>query len=148
MPNTLDVLRGEKMVALALIAAIIVKLAWICTTLGTADVAFFRDYALKIEERGLPEMYRTVTYFNHTPLVAAWSVLCEQLSAGDPRWFARIFRLPGLFADAAVVFGLLRFRRVTGTPPTWALVLFAANPLSAMVTGFHGNVDPLLAAAL
>ena len=133
---------------LALIAATVVKLTWLCTTLGTADLAFFRDYALKIEERGLPETYRTVTYFNHTPLVAGWSLLCERLSSGDPRWFSRIFRLPGLFADAAVVFGLLRLRRVTGAPPVWALMLFAASPVSAMVTGFHGNVDPLLAAAL
>src|SRR5207244_8376913 len=28
--------------------------------------------------------------------------------------------------------------------PTWALALFALSPVSLMVSGFHGNTDPVM----
>jgi uncharacterized membrane protein len=62
--------------------------------------------------------------------------------------FAFALRLLGIVADIAVVAGLLRLRDRLRGPPWWALALFAASPVSLMVSGFHGNVDPILTALL
>src|SRR5207302_6543444 len=35
-----------------------------------------------------------------------------------------------------------------GTPPIWALILFALSPVAFMVSGFHGNVDPIMVCVL
>src|SRR5207302_6084340 len=35
-----------------------------------------------------------------------------------------------------------------GTPPVWALILFALSPVAFMVSGFHGNVDPIMVCVL
>jgi uncharacterized membrane protein len=51
-------------------------------------------------------------------------------------------------ADFLVVLILLRISK-TGIPiPTWALSLFAISPVSLMVTGFHGNTDPVMISLL
>ena len=47
--NQPDTTRGTRMVLLALARATVVKLAWLWTTLGSNDIAFFRSYALKVE---------------------------------------------------------------------------------------------------
>ena len=42
---------------------------------------------------------------------------------------------------------LLRWRSKLGNaPPWWTLILFAASPVSLMISGFHGNVDPVMVA--
>jgi len=43
---------------------------------------------------------------------------------------------------------LLRLDRPRETPPRWALLVFAASPVSLLVSGFHGNVDSVMAMAL
>jgi len=40
---------------------------------------------------------------------------------------------------------LLRLREKIAGPPFWAIGLFALSPVAFMVSGFHGNVDPVLA---
>jgi hypothetical protein len=47
-----------------------------------------------------------------------------------------------------VVLGLLHVRRVTGTPPWWALWFFAISPVSIIVSGFHASPDPAMVAFL
>jgi len=65
-----------------------------------------------------------------------------------------LLRLPGIAADFLVVLVLLQFRKIdppsqsSGVTsiriPTWALALFALSPVSLMVSGFHGNTDPVM----
>ena len=54
-------------------------------------------------------------------------------------------RLPGIIADFLAVFVLVRLRSKIGGPPWWAITLYALSPVAFMVSGFHGNVDSLLA---
>jgi uncharacterized membrane protein len=60
--------------------------------------------------------------------------------------FPFLLRLPGIVADFVVIILLLRIKR--NDPrlrlPTWALVIFALSPLSIMVSGYHGNTDPVM----
>src|SRR5437764_248001 len=47
-------------------------------------------------------------------------------------------------ADFLVVLILLQTSKREIRIPTWALALFAVSPVSLMVSGFHGNTDPVM----
>jgi uncharacterized membrane protein len=55
-----------------------------------------------------------------------------------------VLRLVCTVADIGLVLGLLHVRKLTGKPPWWTLALFACSPVSIMVSGFHGNIDPIM----
>ena len=54
--------------------------------------------------------------------------------------------MPGIVADFVVILVLLRIKAEDPRLrlPTWALVIFALSPLSIMVSGYHGNTDPVM----
>jgi hypothetical protein len=82
--------------------------------------------------------------FNHTPLTALLLRGLHAASKGDFAAFASAFRIITALADLGSVAALLFVQRRTGRPAWWVLALFAASPVSIMVSGFHGNVDPLM----
>jgi Gpi18-like mannosyltransferase len=137
-------------IAVALLAAI-TKILIASTTLGTNDVVAFYEFAKAIETHGLAWTYDQSILFNHPPLVGYWlrgliwlahQPALEHLGISFPL----LLRLPGIAADFFVVLLLLFLVREYPQlrPPTWAFLLFAASPVSLMITGFHGNTDPIL----
>src|SRR5437773_138401 len=56
----------------------------------------------------------------------------------------RDLRATCIIADFLVVAVLLRMSKIDIRIPTWALALFALSPVSLMVSGFHGNTDPVM----
>ena len=61
--------------------------------------------------------------------------------------FPFLLRLPGIIADFVVVWLFLRLKNKEPQLrlPLWALLVFALSPVSIMVSGFHGNTDPVMA---
>ncbi|HSP44636.1 MAG TPA: glycosyltransferase 87 family protein [Chthoniobacterales bacterium] len=142
--------RSRLVIAVGVLAAGI-KIVIALTTLGTNDVIGFYQFAKAIETHGLVWIYDHSILFNHPPLVGyslrglIWlSHLpsLEQLGISFPF----LLRLPGIVADFGVVLVLLFLGREYPQlrPPTWAHILFAASPVSLMISGFHGNTDPIL----
>jgi len=140
--------RSLFIVVLALLATT-VKLAIAYNTIGTNDAVFFYGFAKVLNKHGLEWTYAHSRYFNHPPLTAYFLrgvfVLTEQ------RWcqdlgihFPFLLRLPGIMADFLVVLILLQTSKREIRIPTWALALFAVSPVSLMVSGFHGNTDPVM----
>jgi Glycosyltransferase family 87 len=144
-------------VATALVA-LFLKLAIAYNTFGTNDVASFYMFALSLNDHGLEWTYRNGVVFlsnspvfNHPPLVAYYLQLIESLShlkafRASGLTFPFLLRLPGIIADFVVVLVLMRLS-ATSTRfriPSWALALFAISPVSLMVSGFHGNTDPVM----
>ena len=124
------------------------KMYCAATTLGAVDVGIFYSFARSIYEGGLIELYKGTQYFNHTPLVGWFLEAIYALSGakgGDAQVFAFLLRLPAILADMASVLTLLWLREKTGRPAWWALALFAASPVAFMVSGYHGNVDSVMA---
>ena len=141
-------LRPAFIIALALVATTL-KLAIAYNTIGTNDAVFFYGFAKVLNEHGLEWTYAHSRYFNHPPLTAYYLrgifLLTEQ------RWcqdlgihFPFLLRLPGIVADFLVVLVLLGISKSHFKIPTWALALFALSPVSLMVSGFHGNTDPVM----
>jgi uncharacterized membrane protein len=133
------------------LVALVAKVAIAYNTLGTNDAVFFYGFGYGINKYGLEWTYRHSIYFNHPPLTAYYLRAIYALS--QQHWFRDqgihfpfLLRLPGIFADFFVVLILIRMSKLNlGVRlPTWALALFALSPVSLMVSGFHGNTDPVM----
>ena len=87
--------------------------------------------------------------FNHPPLVSyflrgIYSLGAVRALQENGLTFPFLLRLPGIIADFVVVLLMLRLRKRWALP-TWSLLLLALSPVSIMVSGFHGNTDPMVA---
>lgn len=129
-------------VSAALLAALFkIYCAW--TTFGTTDVYLLYIYAKSIIDHGLEATYRSTTLFNHTPLTASYITTACAISEAWKIPFPFLIKLPCIIADFLVVLVLLAARK-DGIPNAGWLAFFALSPVSFMVTGYHGNVDPVL----
>jgi len=134
-------------IAAAAVAALL-KLYCAWTTFGTTDVKLFLIFGQYISDHGLEATYRDWSIFNHTPLVAnfitsALALAELPVAKNCGVTFPFLLRLPGIFSDFLVVLILLRVMGEDKYRGAW-LVLFALSPVSFMVSGYHGNVDPVL----
>ncbi len=130
-------------ILLAALVALAAKLYCAATTVGTNDADSFYNFGRFIWEHGLLAQYRATPEFNHTPVVGWFCAGIYGLGHGFA--FNWLLRLPGILADFLAVAVLLRWPEAPGRPPWWALALFALSPVNFMVSGFHGNVDGVLA---
>jgi len=137
-------------IGLALLA-LALKLAIAYSTIGTNDTLSFYGFAKELSQHRLEWTYQHSYYFNHPPLIAYYLQFIGYLSHQEifhscGVTFPFLLRLPGIVADFIVVLVLLRLsgRSPEFRVPTWALALFAISPVSLMVSGFHGNTDPVM----
>ena len=135
-------------ILLALAFATALKLAWAGNSAGSIDALSFYKFAQALHQWGLSAVYQASPVFNHTPLTSLFISGLNWAAGGNFAVFTFLLRSACAVADIALVLGLLRMRVETGRPPWWALALFAASPVSIMVSGFHGNVDPIMTALL
>ena len=141
-------MRPHRIVLLAALIALAVKLYCAAMTVGTNDTIFFYGFGKMINLHGLAWTYDHVPIFNHTPLVGAYAALLQRIEPGSQMKMELLpffLRLPGIIADFLSVLILIRLRTKIGSPPWWAIGLFALSPVAFMVSGFHGNVDSVLA---
>ena len=146
----------KAIVIFAGILAAALKLYCAATTFGSCDVTIHARFGQIIDAMGIDYMYRLDRHFNHPPATGQFFALLYHLSAyftppaphSVPRSFPFLLRLPSIMADFFALLILLRIRIKTGLPPMWALVLFALSPVAFMVSGFHGNVDPIMVCVL
>src|SRR3989442_783794 len=130
-------------------------LAWM--TLGTNDVVTFELMLDKLNARGAVALYNEGTLstvngrvqgifqMNHPPfaltLLRLWGAL--RSFTGLPLGFW--LRLSCAMADLLVLW-LLYQRGMGAGDDWWALLILALSPVAIMVSGFHGNTDPLMIA--
>ncbi|HEV7402991.1 MAG TPA: glycosyltransferase 87 family protein [Chthoniobacteraceae bacterium] len=143
-PPSLRQNAGLLLVLLAALLATAVKVAWALHSAGSCDVVFFFEDGKALGRLTLAQVYANDPMFNHPPATALLVTALYRLARADYPTFAALFRFVEIAADLGTIAALLWLRRRTGRPPWWALVLFAASPVSIMVSGFHGNVDPLM----
>jgi uncharacterized membrane protein len=142
--------RNLWIVGFALIG-LMLKLVIAFNTFGTNDVVIFYGFGKVLSEHSLEWTYRHSIYFNHPPLTARYLQLIFYLDhqaffQASGLTFPMLLRLPGILADFVVLLVLLEIAKKHAEirMPTWALALFALSPVSLMVSGFHGNTDPVM----
>ena len=137
----------------AAMVAFVLKLVIASNTFGTNDVITFYEFARSLHQHGLQWTYQNDISFNHPPLTAYYLRAIYQLDHlnGCFREFGLSFpllvRLPGIFADLITCLALLWVTKKDPrlVIPPWALLLFArVSPVSLMISGFHGNTDPVM----
>jgi hypothetical protein len=125
---------------IALGIATLVKLLLAAVTIGTNDVVTWRsfaDHAMLCGACAYQFPGPTGDPFNHPPFIIHFLKLIGMSTAWFPFWL----RLPAILADIGIV--LIVTRLLPGLP-TRLLVLLALNPVSILVSGFHGNTDPVM----
>lgn len=139
------------MIVVALVVtAFKLHLAW--STGGSNDVFNFAEFAKAIRTYGPIDIYghtlvvgkHVYPVYNHPPLVGWMLVLFNKLvDAGVP--FRFLIRVPASLADvvtSVLVFELVRSKRSL-VEATVAGVMVACSPALIIVSGFHGNTDPV-----
>lgn len=130
-------------------------LAW--HSFGTNDMLFFQNYWRKsLQPGGGIGLYREGIdlveggrvwwheEYMHPPFVIHLLRLVGWFSQNSGLAFPFLMRLPSLLADAGIVYLLWTLLRPQNWSQALALALVAASPVSALVSGFHGNTDALV----
>jgi hypothetical protein len=130
---------------------LMLKLVIAFNTFGSSDAVVFLTFAKALSKEGLEFTYRHSILFNHPPLTAHYLRLIFYLDhqvffQASGLTFPVLLRLPGILADFVVLLVLLDLPKKDAEIriPTWAFALFALSPVSLMVSGFHGNTDPVM----
>jgi hypothetical protein len=131
------------------LTGILLRLTLALVSRGTNDIVSWEDFANHIAEHGLLWMYANVPLWNHPPLMG---YMVEGLRALAPTlgWaFPPTFKLVPIAADG--LSGLLIFRVWLAHTGDYraarrALLWFTLSLNAVLVSGFHGNTDPLVGA--
>ncbi len=132
--------------------AFALKMRIALTTCGTNDVSYWAWFLERLRESGGVGLYHATDpangskFFNHPPFMIRGLQLVARLTATSGVPFPFWLRLPAILAD--VVSLVLVWRLLARQPGSarlpWGLLLLAVAPPSIMISGFHGNSDPVM----
>ena len=152
--------RIPRSVVLVALAAFLLKTAIALTTYGSTDVLIFETDVAKMRRDGALALYRdgistewcgqieqrACPPFNHPPfmihVLGGWAFLAH-ISGLPFRFWLRFTCAVADLGSLALLVRLLR-RRLSETQTRVALLWFAASPIAILISGFHGNTDPIL----
>ena len=131
--------------SIAILIGIVTRLWLWQRFIGSADAHIWRQHADHILAFGLATTYEKFTLYNHPPLMgwlaAFWAYLTGMVH-GDLLVFARWVKIVGLLGEMGTLVLLWRF----ATPR--AAAAYALSPVAILISGFHGNTDPLCASLI
>ncbi len=138
--------RVPRGVLLAALVAMAIKVALAWRTRGTNDIPAFWVFLQEYRGSGARVLYEQDPTFNHPPFVLyllsaiGWLRTVTGLSP----WF--LVRLPSILADLGSVWLVAKLLgpRLTDPSTRFGLFLVAAAPASILISGFHGNTDPVM----
>lgn len=112
---------------------------------GTNDVDSWFDFASQLRTISLFKLYASEALFNHPPLAAL--IVKEMAALGEysKELFPYLLRFPGILAEllsAGIIFFIVKANKYTLTAMK-AFCLFSWSLISTLVSGYHGNTDPL-----
>jgi len=157
MASTMAVVRARHisvglvplLVLIAALTATVAKVYLAATTLGTNDIVYWTQFAAGVDTFGPVGIYGETfeAPYNHPPLAGWWLLL---LNAGQDLGLdlPLLIRLPALLADVLtcwLVFRLLS-ERTSQVVAGAAAVGLVWSPVLVVISGFHGNTDPVFVA--
>jgi len=123
--------------------AVILKLYLALTTLGSNDVLTWQSFLNNVKAFGGIGTYQRPGVFgdpyNHPPFMIHVLKVLGFLSDMTPLPFRFWIRLPAIIADVGSVWLLLKLKT-----PRLMLLLFCLCPAAILISGFHGNTDPVM----
>ena len=142
--------RARIVVLLVGLAAFLAKLLIAMGTYGTQDITTWTGFAQGVSQRGPVGIYGinfdalNSTLYNHPPLVGYYLEAVNRLSQwGVPlRVTIRAVSSASDVISGLLVFEILRRRRSL-LRSTISGIAVAASPVLFLISGYHGNTDPL-----
>ena len=140
-------------------AVVLVLKLWVsATTFGTNDVRYWESFAAAVRRVGPINIYGVsggwwtpgrepsilAAPYNHPPLIG-WLLIVLNHLARFGFSFPFLIRVPASVADVVttvLIFEMLRVRRGLRAA-TAAAILVACSPVLFIISGFHGNTDPV-----
>lgn len=131
--------------SLLLAVALAVRLVPLAWGLESTDIHLYRQQATAVV-RGQNLYAVTTNVFPYTPVSMPYPALCLMLAARLGMPFDVVVKLFAIAADSAIALVLYGFgRRVLPRRTAVArAALYAVNPVSILVSSFHGNVMPFV----
>jgi 4-amino-4-deoxy-L-arabinose transferase-like glycosyltransferase len=148
LPAPEDLVRRRRRLVLALaLLAFVLKALIAARTYGTNDIRHWTDFVNGVAERGPVGIYGINferSFYNHPPVIGYFLQLVDfGRHHGVSIGFS--IRTVASLADvgsALLVFELLRRRRSL-REAGWAAAMVAVSPVLFIISGFHGNTDPI-----
>jgi uncharacterized membrane protein len=145
---------GRGRLAVISVAAVVtvLKLEVAARTAGTNDVGYWGAFAQGVRHFGPVGVYghelRLPVVYNHGPLAGWLLVAINWILDHHVLSFEFLIRVPACLADfatALLVFELMRLAR-SQRQAAIAAILVICSPVLFVVSGFHGNTDPVFVA--
>ncbi|MCW2524309.1 MAG: Dolichyl-phosphate-mannose-protein mannosyltransferase [Frankiales bacterium] len=139
----------SRAVVLALAVAILIPksiIAW--RTYGSNDITHWAEFLRTVRKHGPVGIYgvKLVTsFYNHPPLIGYYLWAIDQLQQSWHISFRFTLRFVSSLSDvgsAVLIFEILRRRR-TLLEATAAGILVGLSPVLFVISGYHGNTDPV-----
>jgi tetratricopeptide (TPR) repeat protein len=132
-----------KLVVIAAFLAFIIKFSLAIYTVGTNDIFYFKMFLNIANDQSGIELYKNLAWYNHPPMMLHYLRLLGLLENLLHLDFHFLFRSVLILADLGSLFLTYKILKLQNKTPILALILLALAPVSIMVSGFHGNTDPL-----
>jgi hypothetical protein len=127
---------------LALAARVVV----VTCSIGSNDMTTWREFAEQITRTSVGQVYDEHEFFNHPPLMGFLSSALYSLAEWSGVRFDYLFKAPMILADAASAALLYRgYEQREKARAALVFALFCCNPVSILITAYHGNTDSLCA---
>jgi hypothetical protein len=126
---------------------ICLRLMFMMFTDGSNDIHTWAKFARQLSEWGLLEEYERQKTFNHSPLIAYWTVAARWVSMELGLPFRFVWKLLPFASDVVATVVVVKVvRPARGELAAWrAAAIFALALPSLWITGHHGNTDSLCA---
>ncbi|MGH3301749.1 MAG: ArnT family glycosyltransferase [Streptosporangiaceae bacterium] len=126
---------------------LVLKLCVAATTFGTNDVGYWESFAAGVRRAGPINIYalhNLAAPYNHPPLIG-WMLVVINYLVSHGFTVPFLIRVPASVADVVttlLIFEMLRAKRSL-REATVAALLVACSPVLFIISGFHGNTDPV-----
>jgi hypothetical protein len=126
-----------------LILAIKVFINW--NSYGTVDITSWIEFGQYVSTKDIFSIYEMIPLYNHPPLMSLWLRLLMWLTADHPSYIPQVFRMVPICADvgSAMILWKISHAYFPYGSAVLRATIAAASPILILVSGFHGNTDPI-----
>ncbi|MDH3205869.1 MAG: glycosyltransferase family 39 protein [Gemmatimonadota bacterium] len=125
--------------------ALAAKLLLSASAYGTNDVTSWAEFMRYVRDVDSVSIYRAIPLYNHPPLVSGYLWILGALIGDESPLFPFLLRLPSILADCGSIWFTWKLSQVyfADRRALWVTLTFALSPTLILVSGFHGNSDPV-----